>query len=247
MRSIPGALFALFALPVAAQERIALGLPEAGSRLDLMRRLGDLAREFLSPQAGTRGVAALAAVGLVYGFIHALGPGHQKSLVAGTILAEGGGRRGAVAAAAVAAGSHAAAVILFGLACLVLERAAGSGGASFGGKRELWLGIAEKLSAVALLALAARSLFRRCLRALKTTKPTEDGAAACHCGCGHSGNHAAECHAPKEHPGGLGGTSLATIAAGSLAPCPGALLFMLAGLSAGNPAAGMVGVIAMSG
>jgi len=232
-------LFSLFAVCSAkAQERIALGVPQTGSRLDLLRRLGDLVREALSPELGARGLLLLLGAALAYGILHALGPGHQKTLLAGTVLAEGGGLRGLVAAAGAAAASHAAAVIAFGLAFLGLERLAGGMGGGYGASAERWRLFLTKLSALVLVLIAARLLARRVRAAFGPRRAARGGEGTADCGCGH--RHG------EEGEAGLSARSLWTIAAGSLAPCPGALLFLFAGLASGNVAAGLLAVLALS-
>jgi nickel/cobalt exporter len=228
--------------PLAAQERIVVGAPGAGSRLDLLRGLGASIRGLLAHGESVRGMLVLGLAGLAYGLIHALGPGHQKTLVAGTVLAEGGGFRGLAAAAGVAAASHAGAVLVFGLAFVAAERVF-RGALAFGIAQERGGVLFAKSGAAVLAVIGLWSLIERIRQAIGRGRTCRSGfpvvGSVSDCPCGHEHRHGIA-------PQGIRGRSLAAIAAGSLAPCPGALVFLLLGISGGNAMAGVCAVLAVS-
>jgi nickel/cobalt transporter (NicO) family protein len=230
--------------PLAAQERIVLGAPASGSRGDMLARLGDALRDTIAPGRGMAGILLLAAGGLAYGILHSLGPGHQKSLIAGAVLAQGGSCRSVAAAAALASGGHAASVLVLGLIILAVERCLGSagGGGAYAASGSLFV---SRISAVLLAGLGIWMLIERARRAVGRFRGSED--VDCReegCGCGAHG-HDGPAH---EVQGRIkaDGRGLAAVLFGSLVPCPGALVFLTAGIAAGNALAGIASVLAIS-
>lgn len=248
-----GALGAFIALGAFAHAepsggRIIVGAPESSSRLGLMYALGEQVRSFFEAGVTPQSMLFLAAAAFVYGILHALGPGHQKTLVSGYLLADGGSVRHAVAVAGTAAASHAVSVIgLFSVLALV-----GSGFGTLDIQRATYL--VTLISALALVALSLVMLVRR----IRILAGNLSGHAAVH-------DHAApSCpdHAPSDHPGTASSCTcracagaakqevvknpLRMIIAGSLAPCPGAAAFMLLGFRLGEPLAGIIAVLSIS-
>lgn len=218
------------AADTSAAPKIAVGAPEASSRLAAMQRLSATIRRLLAPGTGAAAIVALAATGAAYGVLHALGPGHQKTLITGQMIAEGGGFARAIGTAAVASASHAVSVTaLFGGLALL------TGGLSAAAGERTGM-ITAKISAALLAVLAAWMLAVRIKKARKRLAAGNCGHER-DCGCGHHGHE-------KVRRGEAGGTAM--IVLGSLAPCPGAALFLLLGFSAGNPAAGILAVAAIS-
>lgn len=255
--------FLAFVLPLvpetaAAQSeaRIAVGAPSSG-RVAFLHGLGLRIRSLIGPGSGSGALAVLAAAAAAYGVLHALGPGHQKTLIAGYVLGQGGGARTLLGAASVAAASHAASVIvLFGGLTVV-----GGGLSATVGERAG--AIVTRLSALILVIIATRTLF---IRLRSARRRFRDAGAAGLEGTvgpgagpvgtrGSSGEEADECHCG--HPAAAGRTAetlddrrgaspVAALVVGSLTPCPGAAFFLLYGISAGNPGAGILAVLAIS-
>lgn len=212
------------ALAFADDGRIAVGAPRSESRAGFMAGLAARIRMLIGGEPSAGGLIALCAAAAAYGVAHALGPGHQKTLVSGYILTEGGGLGRVMAAAAIAAASHAASVVvLFGGLALL-------GGGLGAARGEAGRMIATKASAALLVLLSARNLYRRVAAARE--RRTEHGTS---CAC------SACAPARPERKSGI-----ALLLAGSLAPCPGAAFFLLLGFSAGEPAAGVLAVVAVS-
>lgn len=179
-------------------------------------------RDRIGQQDSIAGLATLVGAALVYGVLHALGPGHQKSLISGYLIANGGNMLRVLATAGIAAASHALSVIaLFGGLALAnggLRAAQGEAG------RE----IVTKVSALLLVGLALYTLAARIRNAFRRIHET----TAESCSCGRRDHH-------THH-------SKFIIFIGSLAPCPGAAFFLLLGFSVGNPVAGIAAVAAIS-
>lgn len=228
------------AAPLAQEgDRLIRGAPEAGTREGVLLGLSSTIRGYIDPGAGAAGMALLCAVAFTYGMLHALGPGHQKSLIAGVTLADGGGLGRLARAAGIAAASHAISVIaLFGgLAVLSgsLSLASGDGAAR----------IVSAISGWMLVAMAIAMLVRRILSAARRARASSEIAetrATC-ATCATLG-HANRGH--ERHAVSAPRASLLTVALGSLVPCPGAAFFLLYGFSAGNPLAGIAAVLAIS-
>lgn len=216
------------------QDRIVVGPANESARLSIQRSLGERIRALLAPGAAGTGILMLVAAG--YGVVHALGPGHQKTLLGGYFLSEGG-RLGTIAAAAAAtAALHAAAVlVLFGGAALVLGTLPM---AAADKAREA----VTRISGIALLALALSLTLRRLRDAIARLKALSAEKEAHHHGEGHECAACARMETQRKR----GAPLWSILLAGGLAPCPGAALFMLYGIAAGNAAAGALAVLAIS-
>lgn len=229
--------------PPRGEDRIVLGGAQASARVSLQRTLSERIRSLLTPGSG--GVLLMVAAAAGYGVLHALGPGHQKTLLGGYFLSEGGGLGTIAAAAATTAALHAAAVlVLFGGAALVL----GALPMAAAERGRIWV---TRISGLVLLALALRLLALRirdaAVRLRGLGHAEESGAAGGH-HHHHGGEDGHECAACARmevmRKGGAPRWSI--LLAGGLAPCPGAALFMLYGMSSGNSAAGVLAVLAIS-
>lgn len=231
-----GALFAQSASSASdsGSTGISIGAPRSGTRVGVMRSLADGIRTRIRSQSNAGGLIAIIAAAAAYGVFHALGPGHQKTLISGYLLSEGGNALQVLATAGIAAASHATSVVvLFGVLALIsggLSTVSGEG-AGF---------VVTKLSALALAVLALRMLWIRIGRARSRFSHNLDTG---HAGRDHSPDCSCALHHKKEEAGK--GSPL-IIFAGSLVPCPGAAFFLLLGFSAGNPLAGILAVIAIS-
>ena len=65
-------------------DRIAIGAPARGTRAGFVLEAGTWIRQLIRPGTGPGRLALILAAALAYGVLHALGPGHQKSLLAGS-------------------------------------------------------------------------------------------------------------------------------------------------------------------
>ncbi len=136
------------------------GLGQAGASrpsgfvAEATRFLGGVVRDLVGGAGSSLFLVAAAAA---YGAIHALGPGHQKTLVAGHLVGEGGGIVEAARSALAASAGHAVSVV----ALFALLAAAGS---AFGASDVARSGdVVSRASGVALAAVSLAMLVRRSL------------------------------------------------------------------------------------
>lgn len=232
------------ALPLDVRRASASAIP-GGSRLaalpwerssaPVVRADGGLlgrlaARPTLSP--GLIGATILVAIGL--GAVHALGPGHGKTLIGAHLVGAGGSLRGAVVVGTAVAGMHTASVLGLGLVVWSAERVVDPE------RIYPWVGIVAGLTA---LALGCALLVGR-VRASGRT----DGRGA------HPHDHAHP-HGTGEddgavghgHPHGLGRRGIVALAvSGGALPSPSALVVLLASMSLGRTALGLAAIAAFS-
>ncbi|HNY16412.1 MAG TPA: L,D-transpeptidase family protein [Treponemataceae bacterium] len=219
--------------------RISRGAPTRTSRTGAMLSLGNGIRSLIAAQKGIRGLAPIALLALAYGVLHALGPGHQKTLVSGYLISEGGGLGTALAASGIASASHAASVIgLFALLALI--------GSGLGVMDVTRAGnLVTVVSGGLLIALSLIMVYRRLTGLIAALRGEDDHQGSCACGDDHhetsSRDHAIANTAPTAKRG-----AITLLVSGSLSPCPGAALFLLYGFHEGNPGAGLVAVVAIS-
>lgn len=170
---------------------------------------------------GTRS-PAVAAVSLVlalgFGALHALGPGHGKTVIAAYLLGGSGRIRHAVAVSGAVAAMHTASVLALATLLLSVERA-------FPAEALYpWLGL---LSGTTALALGAGLLVTR-LR-----------------GRAREGHHHPHAHPRSERP--LSARGLTALAlSGGLLPSPTAIVVVLASIALGRAAFGLALVGAFS-
>jgi len=162
-------------------------------------------------------VALMIAVAMAVGAIHALGPGHGKSLIGAYLVGTGGTLRQAVAVGAAVSVMHTASVLGLGILVLSAEQL-------FEPERVYpWLGLASGLVA---LGLGAALLVSR-LHALSERRRH-----------GHD-------HPHPERP--LSRRGLIALAfAGGILPSPSALVVLLGSVSIGRTALGLVLIAAFS-
>jgi len=162
-------------------------------------------------------VALMIAAAIAVGAIHALGPGHGKSLIGAYLVGSSGTLRQAVAVGAAVSVMHTASVLGLGLLVLSAERL-------FAPERVYpWLGLASGLVA---LALGAALLVSR-LHALSERRRH-----------GHDHAHPAR---PLSRRG-----LIALAFAGGILPSPSALVVLLGSVSIGRTALGLVLIAAFS-
>lgn len=208
-------------------------------------RAAGLVEGLIGSESGAKGIALIALVGLAYGMLHALGPGHQKTLMAGIFVSEGGDASQVIKAAGAAALGHAVSVLgIFG----ALAAVGGSltlAGVDRAGE------IIARISGIALSAFALFNLITRIRSAAARARVSPGGHehahddACCH-GHGHGHVHSDASHGGNRATKPSSLKSSLTLLLGSLVPCPGAAFFLLAGFAAGRPEAGIVAVLAIS-
>jgi nickel/cobalt exporter len=178
---------------------------------------GILADFAARPDLSTGLIALMIAAAILVGAVHALGPGHGKSLIGAYLVGSGGSLRQAVAVGAAVSVMHTASVLGLGLLVLSAERL-------FAPERVYpWLGLASGLVA---LGLGAALLVSR-IHALSERRRH-----------GHDHPHPAR---PLSRRGLIG-----LAFAGGILPSPSALVVLLGSVSIGRTALGLVLIAAFS-
>jgi ABC-type nickel/cobalt efflux system permease component RcnA len=163
-------------------------------------------------------LALLGAAGV--GALHALGPGHGKTLVGAYLLGDRGQARDAVALGVLVATMHTVTVLVLGVVLL--------------GAVELDLVGAERgLRLVAASAVTLLGLVLLVRRLRGRARSTNDG--------GHTHPHPPDGVAPRSRAG-----IIAIASTGGLVPSPAAVAVLLAAVALGRPALG-VGLVAAFG
>lgn len=169
-----------------------------------------------------------------YGFLHALGPGHGKALIAGAAVGtRATARRMAlIAVAGSLAQATVAIAIVYGALALFAATARGTVEGT-----EHWATLLGNLA----VALVGAWLLARGLRALRPRGRARRVAGHAHCGCGHA-------HGPTPEEAARATTLRATlglVAAMAARPCTGALVVLVLAWRFGLPGAGIAAVVAM--
>lgn len=175
------------------------------------------------------GLSLLLSVG--FGAVHALSPGHGKTLMAAYLVGAGGRARQAVVVGGAVAVMHTASVLGLGVLILSLER-------TFSPDRIYpWLGLASGLVAIALGAVLLVQRLGAWGSARRADSREHDHAEGVEHGHAHGpGGHA---HVAPSAPvlSRKGLTALAV--AGGLLPSPTAVLVLLSAVSFGRVAFGL--------
>ncbi|HYF11306.1 MAG TPA: sulfite exporter TauE/SafE family protein [Actinomycetota bacterium] len=180
----------------------------------------------------TGGLMLLAlAIAFGFGAVHAVGPGHGKTLMAAYLVGSGGRTRQAVAIGAAVATMHTASVLILGVVVL--------GATSVLAPERVypWLGVA---SGVVAVALGATLLVRRLGRWSDTG--ADPRAAHAH-GPGQDHAHA---HPPVDAPLLSRRGLLGLAVAGGILPSPSALVALLASIAVGRAVYGLALIAAFS-
>jgi ABC-type nickel/cobalt efflux system permease component RcnA len=168
-------------------------------------------------------IVLLLAAAFGWGALHALSPGHGKSMVAGYLVGAQGTPRHAVILGLTVTATHTAAVFALGLVTLAASQ--------YVLPEQLypWLGVASGLLVVCIGFSVMRGRFRR-WRALRA--PHEHGHS-------HHHHHAPEGPITMRSLIGLG-------VSGGIVPCPSALVVLIAAISQHRVGLGMVLIVAFS-
>lgn len=190
---------------------------------DLVERMARHVRE-MRDGTSLAGLFIGIGVGLLYGILHTLGPGHGKFAVASYFLSQGATvRRGALMGAQVAVTHVIAAVVLVAIADITVRMIMSDQAAELRLMRLLGYGILA-LTGLYMLAMALRGVFT--------------GAAQPH-DCGHDHGH--------DHGHGHTHSQQGLVAIGAgLAPCTGSIMVMLFALANDVLWAGMVMVASIA-
>lgn len=186
------------------------------------------------------------AIGMVVAFglgaIHALSPGHGKTIVAAYLVGTRGTPAHAVFLGAMVTFTHTISVFLLGFATLFLSR--------FVLPEKIYpvLGV---ISGVSIVWIGAILLHRRIRLARRTVQHHQHAHP-------HDHEHAHDHHHPHTHDHGDGhvhshvpdevslGSLIALGASGGLVPCPSALVVLLSAIALGRVGLGLILLVAFS-
>lgn len=206
----------------AAESSGGAAVPEA--QRGLFDRIGGLI-------AGARegGVAATALAVLLagaYGVLHALGPGHRKTLLAGYFAAQPASVATIVGAALAVALLHGASAAAVTYGAYYLLRGSVLASTAQAGR------VLELISLLVALGLGAGIL----VRGLRRSAATHPGAACCHVhALGQTGDDGSAHRRTTSAR-----SSLALVIAGGLVPCPGVVSMIAMTIAAGVPGLGLL-------
>ena len=161
-----------------------------------------------------------------FGAVHALSPGHGKTLVAAYLVGSRGTPRHAVFLGLMVTFTHTISVFALGLVTLYLSRFV---------LPETITPILGAISGITIVWVGGTLLYRRTLG--QGTAPAPPGLAH------HHGDGRVHTHVPEEvSVGGL----IALGASGGLVPCPSALVLLLTSVSLGRVGLGLTLLVAFS-
>jgi nickel/cobalt transporter (NicO) family protein len=179
-------------------------------------------------------ILLLFAAAFGWGALHALSPGHGKSMVAGYLVGSRGTPRHAVILGVTVTVTHTFAVFALGLVTLFASQ--------YVLPEDLypWLGVVSGVMVVTIGLAVMRSRFRRwrAMRAEAARENTHDHEY------GHDHEHG-HCHAPNDQPLTMR-TLLALGVTGGAVPCPSALVVLIAAISQHRIGLGMGLIFAFS-
>jgi ABC-type nickel/cobalt efflux system permease component RcnA len=186
---------------------------------------------------------AILALGLalVFGMVHALTPGHGKTMVAAYLAGTRGQARHALILGATVTVTHTAGVFALGIVTLSLSQ--------FIVPEQLypWLNLASGVMVVGIGVFAIRDRLRRWLRAVR---PRSAAAPAAHeHGHDHAHDHGHDHGHGHSHaaPDELSMRSLVALGvSGGLLPCPSALVVLLSAIALHRLAFGLALIVAFS-
>jgi nickel/cobalt transporter (NicO) family protein len=238
LQNPPDVRRASFAVSPGSGRVIAPGEPEAGPVSTDRAQDG-----FAGALAGgdTHGwmILLLLAAAAGWGALHALSPGHGKSMVAAYLVGSRGTPRHAAILGATVTITHTLAVFALGLVTLFAS--------AYVLPEDLypWLGIASGASVIAIGLAVMHSRYRRwrSLRAPAGDRPHAHAGRNTH-GHRHDHDHS-HSHVPPEGPITMRGL-LALGVSGGAVPCPSALVVLIAAISQHRVGLGMALILAFS-
>jgi nickel/cobalt exporter len=212
------------------------GGPDAGTITTSSQRLGagsnsGFASLITKGELSARAIVLSLALSIAFGAVHALSPGHGKTLMAAYLVGAGGRARQAVVVGGAVAVMHTASVLGLGVLILSLER-------TFSPDRIYpWLGLASGLVAIALGAVLLVQRLGVWGNAQRADAPEHDHTKGVD--HGHARGPGVHAHVAASAPvlSRKGLTALAV--AGGLLPSPTAVLVLLSAVSFGRVAFGL--------
>lgn len=173
------------------------------------------------------GMYFLSALGI--GALHALEPGHGKSIMGAYLIMSKGRSRDAVLLGLTSAITHTLVIVMLAILAHSATTLAISNISLPQEQMELWL---KLVSGIIIVLVGLRMVLRR--------------EISCSCGCGHSHSHhtnSASTKIPRKSKGSLLDVLLLGFTNG-LMPCPSALAILLLSVSSGALVSGLALVIA---
>ncbi len=200
----------------------------------------EIAKRFLDPGVGTLGAIGLLLSAVLIGALHALGPGHGKSLLAAVLVGERASAKHLLALGTVMTATHVSDVFLMAILAGVISSVL---------PPTLLLQFLQIISAVGLLGFGLYGVVRAVIRyRLVRRNPEfgneEDAHLRAHAlGLPHS--HGAAETLERDHAASFR-SALWTGFVGSLAPCPTAWAIFMATVSLGRAGAGLALLVAFT-
>jgi nickel/cobalt exporter len=212
----------------------------------------ELAKRILDPGIGIIGLVSLLASAFVIGMLHALGPGHGKSLMAATLVGQRATFRRVFALGTVMTVTHVSDVFILAILASSISAVL---------PPTALLQTIQLISAFGLIVFGILNLWRAIIRYRQVASDQMSGALddahrrAHELGLPHAHEHA------HEHGGHGHGTRISNLESrndpnfkrvlwlgfiGSLAPCPTAWAVFMATLAVGRPGAGFAILVAFS-
>ncbi|HXJ43126.1 MAG TPA: sulfite exporter TauE/SafE family protein [Bryobacteraceae bacterium] len=177
-------------------------------------------------------IAALLGLAFWFGALHALEPGHGKTMVAAYLVGARGTPKHAVLLGSIVTFTHTISVFILGLATMFLSQYV------MPGKISKVLGI---ISGVSIVWIGAILLWRRLHKLTHDHHHDHDHHHGHHT---HTHDGHTHTHVPE---GDIGvGSLIALGASGGLVPCPSALILLLSAISIGRVGLGMVLLLSFS-
>jgi ABC-type nickel/cobalt efflux system permease component RcnA len=191
-------------------------------------------------------MATLIALAFWFGALHALEPGHGKTMVAAYLVGSRGTPKHAILLGATVTFTHTISVFILGLGTMFLSHY------FMPDRISKVLGI---VSGLTIVGIGIMLLWRRARSAAHVHHHAHAHSHAhdhhhphTHTHDGHTHTHTHDGHTHSHVPEGeiSTGSLLALGASGGLVPCPSALVLLLSAISIGRPGLGMILLVAFS-
>lgn len=207
--------------------------------------------EFISSLLGRKEIGfgiLLAGMAVAFGFgaMHALSPGHGKTIVAAYLVGSRGTVRHAVFLGAMVTFTHTISVFALGIATFFVSGYLVA---------EKIIPILGAVSGLSIVAIGATLFFQRLRRLRAAHTHTHDHHHHHDHGHDHDHHHHHDHDHPHDHDHGHShvpqgditlGSLIALGASGGLVPCPSALVLLLSSIALGHVGAGLILLVAFS-
>jgi ABC-type nickel/cobalt efflux system permease component RcnA len=174
-------------------------------------------------------ILAAAAVAFGLGAMHALSPGHGKTIVAAYLVGTRGALRHAVFLGGMVTFTHTVSVFAVGLTTLYLSQFV---------MPEKIMPVLGMISGVAIVWIGGSLLVHRLQHAR--------GAAHHHHHDGHTHTHGGHAHSHAPEGEVTMGSLIALAVSGGMVPCPSAMVLLLSAIALGRVAFGLLLLVAFS-